>query len=147
MTDNIDPSIQFKVRLDASLQAAIELGKMRSDSLAHRQGRNPHSFQTYLSGQIVDLHRTAGFDQCILGDQGFTSVLSPPGTSDPKAVRMSLRLSDPTVVREIERLAEMTRRPRPHILYTIIRECTEIAERAFQGKHSTSVANTNRKTS
>lgn len=117
--------IQVQVRIDAPLQAGIQA--MR-DSFYQNQIRTfgvekakKISHQRLISGKLVQIHRTMGFDRFIGTEAEFPAIFSPPTAMDKTSIRMAIRIKDPEVYAALEKVADETARPLAHIVYTLVR--------------------------
>jgi hypothetical protein len=114
---------QQRISLDASILKAVEAGKAAADQRARDDGRKAHTFQSYIAGLLAELRETVGFSEAVISDAGDSLILSPPTPSDGSSVRISLRLTNPDVLADIDALVTQTGRPKPHVIYTLIRAC------------------------
>ncbi|MEL6687850.1 MAG: hypothetical protein AAFP97_09530 [Pseudomonadota bacterium] len=126
MTDNNSNSTQFKVWIDAPLADMIGIIKAHTYAENITSLRIGPTFQDLIRTAITKLYRQDGFEKIIVQPNGLFAVYAPPSSLTESSVRMGVRLSDQDIIDEIERLSELSGRPKSHILYSFIRHYAEI---------------------
>lgn len=121
MTD----TIQYKIRLDATLQSALQQMKETEDHIAIKNGWTKTAINSLITGKITKLLRTNKYLEILKLEEAYPDIYSQPITDDQTSVRISIRITDANINKTLDSISKRASRSKPDVIYTLLRHISK----------------------